>query len=80
MKGAVLFGVSRDAFASRKLRYTYGISVSRKFDESNPIHKGLGENGYTTFMINGDPVIHVNDMFYEFATVGFTSCVVNHFW
>ena len=79
VKGAVLFGVSRDAFASRKLCYTYGIRSSTRFDVSNPIHKGLGDDGYLTYMINGSPVVYVAKIFNEFAKVGFVSFIVRCF-
>jgi hypothetical protein len=65
----VLFGVSRDAFASRMLRYTYGIALCSQFDESKPHHVGLDACRYRTIMKDGIPRVHVDNIFYRFAQV-----------
>jgi hypothetical protein len=77
VKGAVLFGVSRDAFASRMLRYTYGISTNNRFDAANKIHTGLSPETYRTYMQNGSPVVYVTGMFQLFAAVR-SLCRVPH--
>jgi hypothetical protein len=69
VRGAVLFGVSCDAFASRMLRYTYGIQTRSRFDESNAHHKGLDADSYITCTAKGIPFVRVCGVFHTFAKV-----------
>ena len=39
LRGAAMFGLNQDVFASRVARYSYGIAVAHEYDPTNPIHR-----------------------------------------
>ena len=68
LRGAVLFGMNQDVFASRRARFTYGKGGTKLYDSSNPLHKAKGYKDRLN--VDGLPEKRVYDTFCPYVKVG----------
>ena len=68
LRGAVLFGVNQDVFASRVARFTYGFCQSEPYNAALPLHSIASPIVRETY--DGRKVPYVDDIFLPLVKVG----------
>jgi len=68
LRGAVLFGVNQDVFASRVARFTYGFATSCQYDPALPLHSIATPR--VLEQADGRKVPYVDDIFAPLVKVG----------